>query len=179
MDTAAVVRDFREKVCAEIDLEQSGINRYVVHTPFQFDDGDHYVIVLRREGDAWLLTDEAHTFMHLSYEDVDLDQGARGKLIGEALATYGLEDRSGEVRVAVPNGQFGDALFSMVQGLDRITSAALWTREAAKASGGQNCPGGGIERTEPRDVRPNAARYARPPAMPHPAPCSETDHERQ
>ena len=134
MDATAVINDFRAKVCQDIELEQAGIDRFVVQTPFQFDDGDHYVIVLRRENGSWVLTDEAHTFMHLSYDDVDLSQGARAGLVEQALATYGLESRSGELRVAVPNDQFGDALFSMVQGLDRISSAALWTRERVRST---------------------------------------------
>ena len=134
MDATAVISDFRAKVCHDIELEQAGIDRFVVHTPFQFDDGDHYVIVLRRESGSWLLTDEAHTFMHLSYDDVDIGQGARSRLIEQALATYGLESHSGELRVVVPGGQFGDALFSMVQGLDRISSATLWTRERVRST---------------------------------------------
>ena len=134
LDTAAVIDDFRDKVCGEIALESAGLDRYVIHTPFQFDDGDHYVIVLRREGNAWLLTDEAHTFMHLSYGDVDVSQGGRGRLVDDALTTYGLERRSSELLITVPEGRFGDALFSMIQGLDRITSAALWTRDRVRST---------------------------------------------
>ena len=47
--TNGIERDFREKVCAEIRLLDEGVDRYRVFTPFQFDDGDHLAIVLKRE----------------------------------------------------------------------------------------------------------------------------------
>lgn len=134
MNASAIIDDFRAKVCREIDIEPEGINRYVVYTPFMFDDGDHYVIILRQEGDEWVLTDEANTFMHLSYTDVDLSQGSRAKIVEQALASCGVENRSGELRVAVPDEAFGDALFSMLQALGRITSTALWTYERVRST---------------------------------------------
>lgn len=127
--TNEIIRSFREKVSAEIDLEGEGLDRFIVYTPFMFDDGDHYVVVLRREQDHWVLTDEGHTFMHLSYADVDLDSGARAKVVDQALAAYRVSRRVGELRLQVPADQFGDALFSFVQALSRIVATALWTRE--------------------------------------------------
>jgi hypothetical protein len=129
MTTAEIVRAFREKVSREIDLETQGLDRFVVYTPFMFDDGDHFVIILCRENGRWVLTDEAHTFMHLSYVDVDLSQGSRAKIVEQALRGFGVQNRSGELRVVVPEEAFGDALFSLVQAISRITSTALWTRE--------------------------------------------------
>jgi len=129
MTDADIVKSFRDRVCAEIDLEPSGLNRYIVYTPFMFDDGDHFVVVLRHEGDSWVLSDEGHTLMHLSYGDVKLDRGKRAKLIDDALAIYQIERSDGELRVAVPEQRFGDALFSFVQGIGRITAAALWTQD--------------------------------------------------
>jgi len=68
MEPAEVEREFKRKVCDELALEQEGQGRHLVHTPFSFDDGDNLIIVLKRDGDAWILTDEAHTYMHLSYD---------------------------------------------------------------------------------------------------------------
>jgi hypothetical protein len=127
--TPDVIRDFREKVSAEIDVEPEGLDRFVVYTPFMFDDGDHFVVLLRKYGERWMLTDEGHTFMHLSYGDVDLDSGARAKVIDQALASYRITRDRGELRVLVPDEQYGDALFSFVQAITRITATALWTRE--------------------------------------------------
>jgi hypothetical protein len=131
---AEIIESFRQKVSREIDLEAEGLDRYIVYTPFMFDDGDHYVVVLRRDRDReqWVLTDEAHTFMHLSYADVDLTQGTRRKVIDQALTSYRVENNGGELRLAVPDEAFGDALFTMVQAIGRITGTALWTRERVR-----------------------------------------------
>ena len=58
MTTDSIERDFREKVCAEIRLLDEGMGRYRVFTPFQFEDGDHLAIVLKREADQWLLSEK-------------------------------------------------------------------------------------------------------------------------
>ena len=40
-----------------------------VFTPFMFEDGDQLVIVLKKVGESGgYSTDEAHTYMHLTYE---------------------------------------------------------------------------------------------------------------
>jgi hypothetical protein len=53
-----IIQAFKESACGEIDLASSGINRYLVQVPFTFTDGDHYVVVLRQEGQNWILSDE-------------------------------------------------------------------------------------------------------------------------
>jgi hypothetical protein len=63
-----IATDFKRTIGAEIELLPEGIHRYVVSTPFTFDDGDGFTVVLKRDSSGWFLTDEAHTFMHLSYE---------------------------------------------------------------------------------------------------------------
>lgn len=127
--TDDIIRAFREKVCAEVDVEAQGVDRFIVYTPFMFDDGDHFVVILRKDGSRWMLTDEGHTFMHLSYIEVDLDSGTRAKVIDQALASHHVTRDNGELRLSVPDDQYGDALFSFVQALTRITATALWTRE--------------------------------------------------
>ena len=62
-----IERDFHEKVSAQIRLRPEGLNRFRVFTPFLFEDGDHLVIVLKKEWGKWVLSDEAHTFMRLTY----------------------------------------------------------------------------------------------------------------
>lgn len=129
-----IVRSFREKVSAEIELEREGINRYIVYTPFMFDDGDHYVVILQEEGGRWVLSDEGHTFMHLSYTEVNLESTTRSKIIDQALATYSVSRVQDELRAHIPDAQYGDALFSFVQALDRISATALWTKDRVKSA---------------------------------------------
>ena len=58
-------------------------------TPFRFDDGDHFGIVLKKEGQGWILSDEANTLMHLSYQLDDMaEAGTRHEIIDASLADY-------------------------------------------------------------------------------------------
>lgn len=122
MDTVAMLTEFKKKVCSEIELEQEGIDRYLIHTPFMFDDGDHFKIVLKRDQHGeMVLTDEGQTLMQLSYDDIDLDTKTRNALIEAAKNMFHLEDRDGELVLPIPDASYGDALFSFVQGLSRIS----------------------------------------------------------
>jgi hypothetical protein len=47
-------------------------DRFVLQTPFQFEDGDGFPIVLERRADGWRLTDEGSTASHLTVDEVDL-----------------------------------------------------------------------------------------------------------
>ena len=136
MAITAIEHEFSEKVSAEVQLEAEGTNRYRVFTPFRFDDGDHLVIVLKQEDGGWVLSDEAHTYMHLTYEmdEQDLRSGTRQRIIAGALSVFGVEDRDGELRLDVPNGQYGDALFSFSQALLRIAGVSHLSRERVKSA---------------------------------------------
>ena len=83
MKTEAIKEEFKIRVCEQIDLEPEGEGRFLVSTPFSFDDGDHFTIVLRREGEGWILSDEASTLMHLSYwlDDKAIESGNRKEIV--------------------------------------------------------------------------------------------------
>lgn len=88
-----ILQAFKEKVCREVEIEKQGLDRYIIYTPFAFDDGDHYVVLLKRENNKWVLTDEGHTLMHLSYGGIDLLTGQRGELVKDSLMASRLETR--------------------------------------------------------------------------------------
>src|SRR4051812_23049094 len=119
MDIRELEHTFRSKVSQEIEVFPEGINRYKIFTPFQFDDGDSLSIVLKQIGTKWLLTDEAHTYMHLSYEiDMNsLEKGTRQKIITNILSGYGIRDQGGELLIEVDQPDLGNAFYSFVQGL--------------------------------------------------------------
>ena len=134
--TESIEQEFRGKVCQDIRLMAEGEGRYRVFTPFQFDDGDHLAIVLKRNHQGWLLTDEGHTFMHLSYE-VDMcavETGNRAEIVNKALSLYCVEEREGELVLPVREDHYGDALFSFVQALLRISDVALLSRERVRST---------------------------------------------
>jgi hypothetical protein len=115
---------------------QEGIERYRVFTPFQFDDGDSFAIVLKKMGKDWILSDEGHTFMHLSYEiDIDsLDKGTRAKIIGTTLSTFGIKEKTGILFANISKENMGDVFFNYVQALIKITDITYLSRERAKST---------------------------------------------
>ncbi|MCY4327657.1 MAG: DUF1828 domain-containing protein [Rhodobacteraceae bacterium] len=136
MSADFIQREFQQKVSDKILLASEGVDRYRVVTPFMFDDGDHLVVVLKREGARWALTDEGHTYMHLSY-DIDessLHQGTRQKIISNALSMFGIEDNDGELVLGIPEDGYGDALYSFVQGLLKISDVSFLSRERVRST---------------------------------------------
>ncbi len=105
MITDTIIQEFKRKVCEEIRLIEEGTNRFRVFTPFRFDDGDHLSIVLKKEQNQWVISDEGHTFMHLSYciDSADLMAGTRKQLIDYALNEFQVQDRYGELIVIIHN----------------------------------------------------------------------------
>ncbi|MFH1562553.1 MAG: DUF1828 domain-containing protein [Nitrospirota bacterium] len=129
-----IVDDFRKKVCEEIHLSQEGISRYIVFTPFMFDDGDHLPILLKQENGQWYLTDEGHTFMHVSYDEIDIEKGTRARIIDTVLSSYRIKNTEGELRTYIESDNYGDALYSFIQGLIKITDISYLTRERVRST---------------------------------------------
>jgi hypothetical protein len=135
MDPKTIAQQFRSAVCDEIVLIPKGIDRYAVVTPFRFDDGDHLLIVLKREGDRWLLSDEGNTVMHLSYriDDRSIWEGTRLQIIMNAVSMYGLTEDDGEFKLHVTEEDVGIGLYSFIQALLRVSDVELLTRERVKS----------------------------------------------
>jgi len=134
MNFESLEKEFKSKICDEISLSQEGLNRFIVFNPFMFDDGDHLVVLLKGKEDKWLFSDEGHTFMHVSYDDIDLDRGTRKKIIDTVLSNYGIKNLEGELITEIPDNQFGDALYSYLQGLIKITDISYLSRERVKST---------------------------------------------
>jgi len=115
---------------------QEGIERYRVFTPFQFDDGDSFAIVLKKNGTDWILSDEGHTFMHLSYEiDIDsLDKGTRAKIISTTLNTFGIKEKDGHLFANITEENMGNVFYNYVQALIKITDVSYLSRERVKST---------------------------------------------
>ena len=136
MPFATIEEDFRTKVSEKVDLVSEGLNRYRVLTPFRFGDGDHLAIVLKRDGDGWMLSDEAHTYMHLTYEmdERDLHRGTRQTIISNTLSVFEIEDRAGELVLSIPGERYGDALYSFAQALLKISDVSFLSREQVRST---------------------------------------------
>ena len=136
MSIKSIEQDFIDKVSAKIKVIPDGKDRFRVFTPFRFDDGDHIAIVLKKEQGRWLLSDGGHTYMHLTY-DIDerkLFSGTREKIISNALSTFNVEDRFGELILEVKDARFGDALYSFAQALIKMGDVLCLSKESVKST---------------------------------------------
>jgi hypothetical protein len=136
MDIETIERDFKIKVCEKLNIVSEGMNRYRVFTPFRFNDGDHLSIVLKDENGNLLLSDEGHTYMHLTYslDEKELQRGTRQKIITNTLSMFSVQDREGEFIIVIEGDRYGDALYSFVQALIKITDITYLSRERVKST---------------------------------------------
>ncbi|MGI8771574.1 MAG: DUF1828 domain-containing protein [Acidobacteriaceae bacterium] len=136
MNLDSIRTEFKDRVCEQIGLEQEGQNRFLVLTPFRFEDGDHYVITLKREQEGWILSDEASTLMHLSYwlDDKALESGNRREIVDSSLSCFSVQNRDGELIIPVVEDRFGDALFNFVQALTKVTDISFLSREVVRST---------------------------------------------
>ncbi len=131
-----IEQDFRNKVCEQVNLKHEGSNRYRVLTPFRFPDGDHLSILLSRNEDRWWLTDEGHTYLHLTYDldEAALASGGRQEIISNALAAFDVQEVGSELRRAIEGDDFGNALYSYIQALLKITDVTFLSRERVRST---------------------------------------------
>ena len=136
MDVRQVEAELRTKVSSAISLVEEGVGKYRVFTPFQFEDRDHLAIVLKKNGVGWVLSDEGHTFMHLTYDldEKDLLKGGRARIIESALDAFSVEEKDGELSIRVGDEQYGNALYSFVQALLRIADVNYLAREHVRST---------------------------------------------
>jgi hypothetical protein len=124
-----ILNDFKKKVCGKITLKEMGKNRYMIKTPFKFEDGDLLKIILKKDNGSWYLTDEGHTLMHINYEGFEIDTPKRQELFSQAISRNFLENDDGEIRSSVVNNEFGNSLYSFIQGLMKIIDLEYLSQE--------------------------------------------------
>ena len=107
--------------CEETDIDVLGADSFAIHTPFTFGDGDHFVSVLRKHGERWIITDDGFTFLHLSCHDVDISALTRERIINDSRGFHGIECRDGELRLRVESeAMIGRAVHSFIHGVSKI-----------------------------------------------------------
>ena len=145
---------FITEVGAKIRLVKENEDRYRVLSPFQFDDGDQLVIVLKKDADRWVLSDERHTFRHMSYEIDEklLFKGTRNQIIGNALSMFDIENRNGELRLDVLDGNFGDAFYDFVQSILKITDISYLSKVQTKSPFMQNFRNLMLDNVDPNNI---------------------------
>lgn len=136
MSIETIEQDFKQKVSAKIKLQPEGVDRYRVFTPFMFDDGDHLAVVLKQDDGSWVLSDEGHTLMHLTYEmdEKQIQAGTRQKVMTNALSVYSVADRDGELIEKIKGDDYGNALFSFIQALMKLSDLSYLTKERVRST---------------------------------------------
>lgn len=126
----------RDSVGSEVRLLPYGLDSYHVVTPFAFDDGDNFTIILEKAGNAWKLTDEGNTLMHLSYEmDVrDLSDGNRAKIIENVLNRHNVKTMDGAYILSFDENLLGPAVFEYIQALLHVTDISYLNREIVRST---------------------------------------------
>jgi len=133
MNIDAIQDSFKDAIAGSVRLRPEGANRYQVFTPCHFDDGDHFVIALEKaNGGGWALTDDGHTYMHMSYHTKisSLESGTRNVLIESALKKHGVEESGGQILAHIDNlDNAGNVFYNYIQCLIKITDVAYLNRE--------------------------------------------------
>lgn len=155
MSVEAIIKAFRQTVCEQVRVESEGAERFRVFTPFMFNDGDHLAIVLKREKGRWELSDEGHTLMHLTYDldEKDLRGGGRQKIISNTLSAFTVEERDGELIIAIEDDRYGDALYSYIQALIRISDVSYLSRERVRTTFFEDVKGFIVEHVPEQKLR--------------------------
>lgn len=131
MDIDQFEKEIKKDICEEISLAQINTNKFRVITPFQFDDGDHIKIILKKVGADWVLTDEGHTLMHLNYylDEDRLLEGNRERIIFETIENLSLKYDQGRIFSKIDEKSIGNKLFKLIQGIIQIDDVMYISRE--------------------------------------------------
>ena len=70
----------------------------------------------------------------VTVEAEDFQKGTRQRILTNTLASFAVEDREGELVIGVPEERYGDALYSFVQALLRISDLTFLSRERVRST---------------------------------------------
>lgn len=128
-------RELKERLALEISLEPIGDRRFAVISPFTFDDGDRFPIVLGSSNGVWRLSDEGGVAMHLSYLDVSFETGNRARLVENIVRRHSVhlsedwvlsKDLAGEVDA--------DSLMSFIHAIAQVADIDFLAREVVEST---------------------------------------------
>ena len=121
--------------CDDTGYTELGMNRILLHTGHFFPDGDEFRIVLeyKEEKDEceWILTDDGHTAMWLSYDDFEITD-ARRDILRRILDTNGAEFDEGEVYIRCDENNAGRALKSLIRTIQQMSYLSSSERKVSR-----------------------------------------------
>lgn len=130
-----MIEAIRRSTCADTGYTEVGINRTLLHTGHFFPDGDEFRIVLeyKEEEDEWIITDDGHTAMWLSYEDFEITD-TRKDILRRILNTNGAKFDEGEVYVICDENNAGRALKSLIQTIQQMSDLIFLRKETVRST---------------------------------------------
>ena len=133
-DREVILDAIRKAVSSGVEIEERGINRYIIHTKFSYPDGDELRIILKHLDGEWLLTDEGHTMTWLSYDDLNLETEARYDLLSRTLESNHAKLTDGRIHITFKPEEAAGAIHSMIQVLIQTASMIYTNREAIRST---------------------------------------------
>ncbi|MBN9400668.1 MAG: DUF1828 domain-containing protein ['Candidatus Kapabacteria' thiocyanatum] len=134
-EDASIESELRASISREVVLHREG-SRWLVFTPFRFDDGDSFVIALHKDQNRWYFSDEGHTLMHLSYriDEAMLQKGNRAEIISGTLSPFDVKNKRGVLVKDVEDDDFGNALYSFIQAIVKVSDVSMLSRDRVRST---------------------------------------------
>lgn len=133
MGVDEIISGMKKAMCSGFSTEPRGINAFMIHTGFTYPDGDELHIMLRQKDGTWILTDDGHTMMWLSYENVNMT-ASRMALLTKTLGYNYISFDEGQMWVAVDSFNSGNALKSMIQALVQAADILYLNRQNVQST---------------------------------------------
>lgn len=122
------LKEIKKSICSEYEFEEIGIGEYSVHTNMYYDDGDEFHIVMKEVDEGYVLTDEGHTMMWLSYEGYNFTD-VRKKLLSGIISQNNVSFDDERINVSVDSpSKVGPALLSLIQAVMQISNLRYLSR---------------------------------------------------
>jgi hypothetical protein len=131
MDAEELIAGLRKSSCSDLEVERRTTNRFMIHTGYTYPDGDELHILLVDNDGKWILTDEGHTTMWLSYENFKITDSRRN-LLDRTLNTNGVTLSDGELYIEVNPNSAGLGLRSIIQAEIQIADLLYLSKENVK-----------------------------------------------
>lgn len=70
----------------------------------------------------------------MGYAGVDFSTGSRARVVDEVLSLHGIEDVDGQLRLAVREDAYGDALYSFLQAVSEVQNVTRHKRDTTESN---------------------------------------------
>jgi len=133
MNDDTIIQMIKESATSDIEIEYREPNTYMIHTGFTYPDFDELHIILTKRNGDWILTDNGHTMMWLSYDDFTMTR-TRKILLNKTLNQNNVVLDDGVLLVRCPDnvGDMGLALRSIITTELQMADLIFMKKESVK-----------------------------------------------